>query len=135
MSLTGTTAYLIFRSAFPFIKEVLLEDKGLKELLLGNKPALLLALCLLFVFVLLADTTGQVGELVDKNKKLTSDNGVLVQTVAEQKTRITTLEESLRHSTCVPGPEADLPPPKSPGTGGKTNLRSYVENRLRHLER
>jgi len=133
------TILLVLKSLIPFLREIVLRDKGVKELLLSNKAASGLAVCLLVMFILfyyvkvVADLTHV------RNTKLTEDAVVLQKTNSDQLLLISTLEGRLKVrpvSTAPTTPHPSPPdrptaaqPPKQKGT--KQSLKNYAIGKLK----
>jgi hypothetical protein len=134
------TILLVLKSLFPFLREIVLRDKGVKELLLSNKAATGLAACLVVMFILfyyvkvVADLTHA------RNVKLTEEAVVLQKTNDDQKLLIDVLQSRLKarppaKPTPAPPPQPDRPtanlPPKQKG---KPSLRDYAIGKLKAID-
>lgn len=133
------TILLVLKSLFPFLKEIVLRDKGVKELLLSNKAATGLAVCLLVMFILfyyvkvVADLTHA------RNTKLTTEMVEINKTVSDQQLLITVLQDRLKARPSIPTtpspPTPDhptaAPPPKQKG---KPSLRDYAIRKLNAID-
>lgn len=132
------TILLVLKSLFPFLREIVLRDKGVKELLLSNKAATGLAACLVVMFVLfyyvkvVADLTHA------RNIKLTEDAAVLQKTYDDQKLLIVVLEGRLKAKPVAPTPNPSPPdrptamqPPKQKG---KPTLKDYAIGKLKAID-
>lgn len=135
------TILLVLKSLFPFLREIVLKDKGVKELLLSNKAATGLAACLLMMFFLfyyvkvVADLTHA------RNIKLTEDAAVLEKTNADQQLLITTLEGRLKGRPASSAPSTPDPPPPDhptamppPKQKGKQSLKDYAIGKLKTID-
>jgi hypothetical protein len=136
------TILLILKSLFPFLKEIVLKDKGVKELLRSNKAATGLAVCLLVMFVLfyyvkvVADLTHA------RNTKLTTEMVELKKTNGDQKLLISELEGRLKKvRPAIPAPTTPHPsPPERPTAAqppkqkGKPSLRDYAIGKLKAID-
>lgn len=135
------TILLILKSLFPFLKEIVLKDKGVRELLLSNKAATGLAACLLVMFVLfyyvkvVADLTHA------KNTKLTTEIVELKKTNSDQTLLISVLEGRLKARPATPAPTTPHPsPPERPTAAqppkqkGKPSLRDYAIGKLKAID-
>lgn len=91
--MSTSTLVLILKSLYPFLREILLKDKGLQDLLLGNKLATILSACLLFVFIVCLYMNEVANNAFAQVKSLTQANASLIETNAEKSTRITDLED------------------------------------------
>lgn len=138
--MSGSTIFLILKSLLPFLKEVFLEDKGLKDVLLANKPAALLACCLLFVFVLLVNVSAMASSAGDRIEELKKELENRQVTILENLDKIRDLEEIVRKPcTCTQVPSSkptnsattSHKPTKPPG---KKTPKSSVRDRLRQFE-
>lgn len=127
------TILLVLKSLFPFLKEIVLRDKGVKELLLSNKAATGLAACLLVMFILfyyvkvVADLTHA------RNTKLTTEMVEIKKANDDQKLLITVLEGRLKARPTVPTTPSP-PPPDRPTAGQppkKQSLKDYAIGRLK----
>jgi hypothetical protein len=127
------TILLVLKSLFPFLKEIVLRDKGVKELLLSNKAATGLAACLLVMFILfyyvkvVADLTHA------RNTKLTTEMVEIKKANDDQKLLISVLEGRLKARPTVPTTPSP-PPPDRPTAGQppkKQSLKEYAIGRLK----
>lgn len=116
-----STLVLILRSLWPFVKEIVLRDKGLREFLLTNLTASMLAGCLVFVFLalyyisLIADTAVQRADELDRQNQL------LQQQLGDRVCLPQTLEPVLPQR---PTDRQTPPVPRMP-------IKSYTEERLK----
>lgn len=69
----------LIRSLLPFAREAIVGNKELRELLLSNKSASILAGCLLFVFALLVHSTGNVEHLSSELEKVSKERDELME--------------------------------------------------------
>jgi cell division protein FtsN len=135
------TILLVLKSLFPFLKEIVLRDKGVRELLLSNKAATGLAACLLVMFVLfyyvkvVADLTHV------RNTKLTTELVELKKTNSDQLELIGVLEGRLKARPMKPAPTTPNPsPPERPTAAqppkqkGKPSLRDYAIGKLKAID-
>lgn len=86
--MSSTTLMLIVKSLLPFLKEILLKDKGLRDLLAENLVATFLSGCLVFLFLLFMYTAN----LADKNY---DEVRSLKQTLAHRDETIADLRKQL----------------------------------------
>lgn len=140
------TILLVLKSLFPFLREVVFRDKGVKEFLLSNKTATGLAACLLMMFFLFYYVK-VVAEITHaKNVELQGQVTELQGTVEEQRLWIGTLEQRLKDKkprvqsgpspTPVPPPLERQPattPPKSKHPP-KQSLKDYAIGRLKAID-
>lgn len=133
------TILLVLKSLFPFLREIVLRDKGVKELLLSNKAATGLAACLVVMFVLfyyvkvVADLTHA------RNIKLTEDAAVLQKTYDDQKLLIVVLEGRLKAKPVAPPTPNPSPPDRPtamqpPKQKGKPTLKDYAIGKLKAID-
>lgn len=134
------TILLVLKSLFPFLREIVLRDKGVKELLLSNKAATGLAACLVVMFVLFYYVKVVADLTHGRNIKLTEDAVVLQKTNDDQKLLIGVLEGRLKArpanpTTPTPFPQPDRPtanvPPKQKG---KPSLKDYAIGKLKAID-
>jgi hypothetical protein len=135
------TILLVLKSLFPFLREIVLRDKGVKELLLSNKAATGLAACLVVMFILfyyvkvVADLTHA------RNIKLTEAAVVLQKTNDDQKLLISVLEGRLKARPTAPSTPTPSPPPPDrptanvpPKQKGKPSLKDYAIGKLKAID-
>jgi len=144
----SSTVLLVLKSLLPFLKEILLKDRLLRELLLENKVATILAGCVFFLFILVAHVSEIATESARANDGLKLTNSHLLESNQDLKDRVAKLEEELRELRLGPpspeGPsEHHLPQPPEPVVQPKTapkkkkqpqSLRSQIELRFKTFE-
>lgn len=157
-----STLLLIAKSLWPFLKEIVLKDKGLRDLLVENKVASYLSGCLLFLFLLFLFTTSLADKNYDDAKRLAQDKSFNLETIKKNEERIANLEAEIKELRSSPKPPETTPPvdkpattdepavtaqptpsrpkkstPKAARTSDKqkveSNLKSYVESRYQKL--
>lgn len=140
-----TTVLLVLKSLFPFMREVVLRDKGAKEFLLSNKTATGLAACLLVMFVLfyyvkvVADLTHErhvalLGRFTEQ-EQLVKDQNLLIETLQDRlKNRPEPAPTPKQPDPTTPPierPQAYTPPKsKHP----KQSLKDYAIGRLKAID-
>lgn len=133
------TILLVLKSLFPFLREIVLRDKGVRELLLSNKAATGLAAFLLVMFVLfyyvkvVADLTHA------RNTKLMTEIVELKKTDSDQKLLIGVLEARLKARPAAPTTPSPSPPERPtaiqpPKQKGKPSLRDYAIGKLNAID-
>lgn len=140
------TLLLVLKSLFPFLREIIFKDKGVREFLLGNKPATGLAACLLVMFLLFyyAKLVAEFTHV--RNTALTAENATLVKSNADQLVLIGVLEDRLSKKatfkvavpvqqptptpTTPPKPDAVTHKPREP----KPSMRTYVIGRFKSID-
>jgi len=132
---TVATIILLARTVWPFIKEIILRDMYLKEILVANKTATMLALCLVIV---LAMTYYIAGVAADREAQLENLKKRYVE--LELMYMAVSSQESDSCPVCMaipvpepipPKPERDAiivqPPPRTP-------IKTYAITRLKERE-
>lgn len=134
------TILLILKSLFPFLREVVFRDKGLRELLLSNKAATGLACCLLVMFLLFYYVK-VVAELThNRNLMLTAEVTALKKEIDDKKLLIDELSVPLKNRPLNTRPTAnhtprDPPPVVTPKPKPKkSSLRDYAMGRLKTID-
>lgn len=143
------TILLVLKSLFPFLREVVFRDKGVKEFLLSNKTATGLAACLLVMFLLFYYVKVVAEMTHAKNVELQGQVTELQGTIDEQKLWIGTLEGRLKDKkprtqpTPPPTPAPPTPtiPERQPATAPpkskhppKQSLKDYAIGRLKAID-
>lgn len=119
----SSTVLLVLKSLLPFIREILLKDKLLKELFLTNKLATAMTGCVAVLFVLFLHMSSRVDEGIHTNALLTQKSEFQEQTIKSLEARVATLSEDCKrgywtsnsptdHHT--PEVEPPTPPPSKP---------------------
>lgn len=144
-----STVLLILKSLLPFLKEILLKDRLLRELLLENKVATILAGCVFFLFILVAHVSDIATASAQDNATLKTTNSHLLESNKDLKDRVARLEEELRNLRGSPpsleGPsEHHVPEPTEPvekpqpvkkkKKPPQQSLRSQIELRFKTFE-
>lgn len=132
------TILLILKSLFPFLREVVFRDKGLRELLLSNKAATGLACCLLVMFFLFYYVK-VVAELTHaRNLVLITEATALRKEIDDKQLLIDKLSTPLKNR---PVPTTTHPAPKDPPATTvskpkpkKPSLRDYAMGRLKSID-
>lgn len=140
----SSTVFLILKSLLPFLKEILLKDRLLRELLAENKIASILAGCVLFLFLLVAHATSTADNANRENDRLKMSNEHLVLSNKELKERVDKLEEEVRELRDRPPPPTQGPsehhqstPTPNPKPKRKVkvqSLRTQIELRFKTYE-
>ena len=147
----SSTVILILKSLLPLLKEFVLKDKLLRELLLENKIATILSGCVLFLFILFMHVSEIATNSAHANAELKQENAYLSKGNDELRVRVERLEEELRNLRNPPAKEgptehhaeeasADPPPqPAKPVVKRKPkpkapSLRSKIENRFKSFQ-
>lgn len=138
----SSTVLLILKSLLPFLKEILLKDRLLRELLTENKLASILAGCVLFLFLLVVHATDTASATDRENDKLKMANEHLLGTNKELKERVDRLEDEMRKMRERPpeptqGPSEHyqpIPPPRPKKKVKVQSLRTQIELRFKTYE-
>jgi len=92
----SSTLMLIVKSLWPFLKEILLKDKGFRDLIAENVVATFLSGCLLALFALFVYTANLADKNFDEVNRLTQDAGHTAKIVEDQKHTIEVQAEELK---------------------------------------
>ena len=145
----SSTVILILKSLLPLLKEFVLKDKLLRELLLENKIATILSGCVLFLFILFMHVSSIATESAHANAELKQENAYLKKDNEDLKVRVERLEQELRDLRRMPTgptehyaeetPVEPTPQPARPVTKPKPkpkaqSLRSKIENRFKSFQ-
>lgn len=110
----SSTVILILKSLLPLLKEFILKDKLLRETLLENKIATMLAGCVLFLFILVMHVSGLVTDAALTNGELKHENAYLKLGNDDLKARVGKMEEELRDLRRPPVTQPEPPPEETP---------------------
>ena len=153
----SSTLILIVKSLWPFLKEILLKDKGLRDLIAENVVATFLCGCLLFLFMLFVYTANLADKNFDLANGLKRDLEHRDESIASLTARLEAADselKKLREGPKAPPtpavssspaeqktPEPHVPKPDRPPTSPARpsskpkdpsgSLKSYVESRLK----
>lgn len=140
----SSTVFLILKSLLPFLKEILLKDRLLRELLAENKIASILAGCVLFLFLLVAHATSTADNANRENDRLKMSNEHLLESNKELKVRVEKLEAEVQKLRDRPPEDAEGPsehhiPTNTPTHKPKKkvkvqSLRTQIELRFKTFE-
>ena len=140
----SSTVFLILKSLLPFLKEILLKDRLLRELLAENKIASILAGCVLFLFLLVAHATSTADNANRENDRLKMSNEHLLESNKDLKARVEKLEAEVQKMRDRPpepneGPSehhipTNTPTPKPKKKVKIQSLRTQIELRFKTFE-
>lgn len=103
-----STLFLIIKAMFPFIKDHLFGDKGLRDLLAMNKPATVLSVCLLVMLALVVYSSHVANETVLDRDKSKNDNELLGKRVEYLEGRLATAQSDFNRSLDLSKRELDF---------------------------
>lgn len=146
------TAFLVLKSLFPFIREIVLKDKTLRSILFGNLLATFLIGALIFMFCLLMYISSVASTALESIRGFERETETLTERLEEKDEQVMELskENGELHarlktwSTGVPrtSPDSTAPPkvapphkpqPKPPVIP-KGSAKSDTQSKLKQLE-
>lgn len=149
----SSTLFLILKSLFPFIREIILKDKVVKDIFLENKLATMLFGCVTFLFLLFLYVNGAADSAQNDLRDKTQENQQLAQQVTELKSKVDGLEEERtnrgqQHPHPIPPGPAPADPAEhhlpdrnvsTPAPRGKQkrtegSLKFYIESRFKTFD-
>lgn len=102
-----STLFLIIKAIFPFIKDHLIGDKGVRDLLAMNKPATVLSVCLLVMLALVVYSSHVANDAVLDRDKTRNEGGLMTKQIEILEDRIKNAESDYKRSLAVMQQERD----------------------------